>query len=139
MIKLKENERLVYAGDAALRAPNGTPLPTVPQFVIATIDPNTPAHIAIVGDNERVVLAGRVLYNKQSAEERFAAMKAGREIPPKEESAPIYIITDAENIDKKTGLPFETGKALFAAGKELAALISIQQRKEKAERQGKTE
>ena len=134
MIKLKKGEALVYAGETALRAPDGTLLPSVPQFVIAAIDTAAPARVATVGKNERVVLAGHIYRHKQNAEERFAAMKAGRKVPPKEEKTAIYIITDAENIHPKTGLPIETGKALYAAGKDLAALISIQQRKEKAGR-----
>ena len=31
---LKTNERLVRIGETALRAPDGTPLPTVPMYII---------------------------------------------------------------------------------------------------------
>jgi len=41
------------------------------------------------------------------------------------------------SVDKKTGMPHETCKALLTAGKELAKLISIHKRKERAlEKQG---
>lgn len=140
MIGLKKNQKLVYAGETALRAPDGTPLPSVPQYMIVNVEEADPAAVATVKKNDRIILAGRIFNHKQKAEERFAAMKAGREIPPKEENIPLYILTDAENVNPKTGLLYETEKACALAAKDLAALIAIQKRKEKAlERQGKTE
>jgi hypothetical protein len=96
-VKLKKNERLVFAGNAALRAPDGTPLPSVPQFVIVGVDEAT-GSVAELKDNERLILAGRVFTDKQRAEERFAALKAGREQPPREVGTPLYVVEDAENL-----------------------------------------
>jgi hypothetical protein len=132
MITLKKNERLVLAGNTALRAPDGTPLPSVPTYIIASINKADPAAVATVQKNERIILAGSVLYERERAEERFAALKAGRAMPPKEDSVPLYILTEAANVDPTTGELHETAKALAAAGKDLAALISIQKRREKA-------
>ena len=130
--KLKENEYLVCAGNIGVRVPNGTPLPSIPYYIIVSIDKANPTAVVTVNENERVILAGHILHHKQRAEERFAAYKAGREIPPKEESTPLYIITDAINVNPQTGLLIETSKACVVAGKDLAKLISIQKRKEKA-------
>ena len=137
MITLKNNEGLICVGNIELRAPDGTPLPSMAQYIKVSIEKADPAAIATVGADERIILAGRVSCHKQKAEERFAAMKAGREIPPKEESIALYIITDAANIDPETDLLYETSKACEVAGRDLARLISMQKRKEKAlEKQG---
>ena len=43
-ITLKPNQRLVCAGQTALRSPDGTPLPAVPMYIIvdeSVIDPKT--------------------------------------------------------------------------------------------------
>ena len=104
MITLKENERLVYAGKATLRAPNGEVLPAVPQYMIVSVHEADPAAVVDVQKNERIVLAGHVL-EKKRAEERFAAIKAGRTPPPKEGGIPLYFLMDAENVNPKTGLP----------------------------------
>jgi hypothetical protein len=82
--------------------------------------------------HERLILAGRELNDMKLARERYAAMKAGREIPPSEEGIPLYAILDAAEVNPKTSIPYETAKALRAAGKDLAALIAHQKRKEKA-------
>ena len=140
MMKLKKNERLVYAGQTALRAPDGTPQPSAPQFIIVSFEEADPAAVTTLQGNERVVLAGRVFHEKQKAEERFAALKAGREVPPKEESIPFYVVLDAEDLNPKTGVPLETCKALRLAGKDLAGLIALHKRMERAaEKQGVTE
>lgn len=44
---LKENERLKLVGSTALRAPDGTPLPSVPMYVIETVDSDTPEAKAV--------------------------------------------------------------------------------------------
>ena len=139
MIKLKKNERLVYAGETALRAPDGSLLPSVPQYVIVSLEEADPAAVAKIKSNERIVLAGRVYNHKLKAEERFAAMKAGRKVPPKEESTPLYILLDKAQVNPKTGAPWETSGALRLLGKDLAGLIAMQKRKERAlEKQGAT-
>ena len=139
-MKLKKNERLVFAGNTAIRTPGGTPLPSVPQYIVVAFDEANPAAIAAVKNNERVVLIGRVMHEKPKAEERFAAAKEGRTLPPDEKTTPLYILMDAKDVNPKTGVPYETGKALRLAGKELAAFIAIQRRKNEAlEKQGITE
>ena len=78
MIKLKENERLVFAGTVALRAPNGELRPAVPQYMIKPAAEADPAHAREVGENERVVFGGQMFTDRKRAEERFAALVAGR-------------------------------------------------------------
>jgi len=38
VVKLKENQRLVCVGQTALRAPDGTPLPAKPMYIITDDD-----------------------------------------------------------------------------------------------------
>ena len=132
MIRLKENERLVYAGTAPLRAPNGTPLPAVPQYMIVSIEEADPAAVVNLQKNDRIVLAGLILHEKKRSEERFAAIKAGRVPPPEEGSIPLYMLMDAENINPKTGLPWSVEKACAELSKDLADLYARQERKKKA-------
>lgn len=131
MIKLKKNERLVYAGDTALRAPNGTPLPSVPQFVIVTAPPQG-APVTEIEKTERLILAGRVYPEKKHAEERFAALKAGRECPPKEAGGiPLYVVEDAEKFNKAGFMPGdEKINAELAA--ELTDIFAFQMRAHRA-------
>ena len=139
MITLEKNERLVYAGEIALRAPNGTPLPAVPQYIIVPVEQADPATVAEVGENERLVYGGRVFTDRQRAEERFAALKAGREQPPREVGTPLYLIEGVENIDPKTGRTHESEKIIKTMSKEFSEIYALQMRKEKAlERQGVT-
>ncbi|MCL2033830.1 MAG: hypothetical protein FWG94_03755 [Oscillospiraceae bacterium] len=105
--QLKEHEWLVRAGTIWLRAPDGTPLPAEPQYRIVNADEAGPARVVELQENKRLVLAGRVFNDMALAKERYAAHKEGREIPPREEGIPIYILTDKENVDPKTGLTWE--------------------------------
>ncbi|MCL2356608.1 MAG: hypothetical protein FWC70_05530 [Defluviitaleaceae bacterium] len=127
MIKLKKGELLVYAGDTALRAPNGTLLPSVPQFVILTAaDP--PAAATPLKKTERLIMAGQVFHEKKRAEERFAALKAGRESPPKEAGGtPLYVVEDAKNFNS-AGFTSEDEKANAALAAELTSIFAFQMR-----------
>lgn len=129
MIKLKKNERLVFAGNTALRAPDGTPLPSVPQFVIIGVDEAAAGGVVELQKNERLILAGRVFNEKQRAEERFAALKAGREQPPREVGTPLYIIEDVENLNQNEQ---EQESINADLAKDITALFSLYMRKEKA-------
>jgi hypothetical protein len=112
VITLKENERLVYAGNTALRAPDGTPLNSVPQYMIVPEDEADPAAVKGIRENERLVPIGIVCTNKKQAEERFAAIKAGRTPPPRESTKTLYIKEDAAKINPKTGLSQAEEKAI---------------------------
>lgn len=132
MITLDKNERLVCAGTVALRAPDGTPLPAVQQYIIVGVDEADPAAAHEVKENQRLVYGGRVFTDRQSAEERFAALKAGREQPPREVGTPLYLIEDMENIDPKTGRTLESEKIIQTMTKEFAEVFALHMRKEKA-------
>ncbi len=127
MIKLKKNERLVYAGETALRAPDGTPLPSVPQFVIVGVD-EAAGGVVELQKNERLILAGRVFNQKKRAEERFAALKAGREQPPREVGTPLYVIENVETLNQNER---EQESLNADIAKDITALFSLHMRKEK--------
>lgn len=138
MITLKKNERLVYAGNTALRAPDGTPLSAVPQYMIVPVDEAEPANIVELGDNERLVYGGRVFNNKRAAEERFAALKAGQTQSRRDIGTPLYFIEDAANIDPKTGRTYESEKIIATMAKEFTEVFAVQKRREQAlAKQGK--
>lgn len=137
MIGLKKNQRLIYAGETALRAPDGSPLPAVPQYMIVTVDEADPACVVELQKNETLVVAGTVHNDKKTAEERFAALKAGREQAARADGIPLYIKEDAENINPKTRLSESEEKACEPLIGDLLTEFSIQVRKKKAlERQG---
>lgn len=139
MIELKENQRLVYAGETALRAPDGTPLPAVTQYMIVSAEEADPAFIAELSENERLILTGTVHKERKSAEERFAALKAGQAQPPSAAGVPLYIKEDAENINPKTRLSESEEKACEPLIGDLVSAFAAQMRRVKAlERQGKT-
>ena len=130
MITLKKNERLVFAGNAALRAPGGEQLPSVPQYVIVKFD-EADGDVVELKNNERLILAGHVFTDKQRAEERFAALKAGRKPPPQETGTPIYVIEDSEDLSisrKQENLNADIAK-------NIKALFSLHMRKEKVLKQ----
>ncbi len=130
MIGLAKNERLVYAGHTALRAPDGTPLPSVPQLKIVPAEEADPGLVTQLAENERLILAGHVLTDRKRAEERFAALKAGRKPPPREKSVALYVVADKDGAERNE----EKQKALNTSiAKDLAALFSLHMRKLKAE------
>lgn len=137
MITLEKNERLVRAGMVELRAPNGALLPAVPQYMIVSVDEVDPATVVEAQENERILYGGRIFNDKKRAEERFAALKAGREQPPREVGTPLYFIENAANVDPKTGRTHESEKIIKTLSKEFAEAFAVQKRKEKAlEKQG---
>lgn len=137
MIKLKNNERLVFAGNTELRAPNGELLPSVPQFVIRNAAEINPADATTLQRGEGLIIAGHAFNEKKKAEERFAALKAGREAPPKENGIPLYVVEDLENLNPKTGLTEEQEYAYAALMGEISTLFSLYVRKMRlAERKG---
>lgn len=128
MITLKKNQRLIYVGDAELRAPNGALLPAVPQFTIVSVEEDDADHIVHLKSNERLMLAGHIFKDRAKAEERFAALKAGREQPPRETGTPLYIVEDVENFNPKTGLTPDEESSIRAFSKELAGIFAIHMR-----------
>ena len=139
IIKLKKNERLIYAGNAPLRAPNGEPLPAVPQYIIVAADEADPAAVREVQKGERVALVGKAFNDYKSAEERFAALKAGRATSPPEVGVPLYILTGAESVNPTKGLTHGQEQACADIAKDLTATFAMHMRKIKAaERQSAT-
>lgn len=134
MITLRKNERLVYAGKTALRAPDGTPLPAVPQFIIVSADKTDPTRVTPLGKNERLILAGHMLNERKRAEERFAALKAGRKPPRQDIGAPLYIVEDKE---KTTANTEEQNSINADLAKYITTLFSLHMRKVGAEEQQK--
>jgi hypothetical protein len=128
MVKLKKNERLVYAGDAMLRGPDGAIIPNVPQYAIVSASEADPEAVATVGKNERVILAGKIFDGLRNARERFAAKKAGLPMPPKEEGTPLYVLEGAESVNPKTGFTHEEERAIRALGKDMLTAFSMQMR-----------
>ena len=84
---LTKNERLVFAGTAALRAPDGSLLPAVPQYMIVDASKADPAKTATLRKGERLVQAG-------SVHSRGARQKTSK----------LFIKETAENIGRSTGL-----------------------------------
>ena len=133
MIGLKKDEKLIQAGTVALRAPNGKPLPAVPQYMIVTVDRADPARVVELKENERIMFGGEILNDKKRAEERFTAIKAGQTPPPKEPKTPLYFIEDAENINPKTGRTAEGDKVIESLTKMFTEAYAIYRRKEKSQ------
>ena len=124
MIKLKKGERLVYAGEAAIRAPNGTPLPAVPQYVIRAAADSS-GQSAPLKKTERLILAGHELPEKKRAEERYDALKAGQKCLPREAGGiPLYIVSGAGGFNS-AGFAPEDEKINAALAAELAAHFSL--------------
>ena len=129
---LRPHERFVYAGDVALRAPNGTPLPAVPQYMIVTVDEADPALIADARDDERFVMAALRFTDRQRAEDRFAALKAGRTPPTPETGTPLYIKESTAAINPKTHQTHEGEKIIKLLAQEFAELLAMHTRREKS-------
>lgn len=101
---LKPNQKLVYAGTAELRAPNGTPLQSVPQYMIVSETVAEPSRVVELHPNECLVVAGSLNTNRKSAKERFADLKSGREAKSDDDSIPLYIKESLDNMNVKTRL-----------------------------------
>ncbi len=123
-MKLKKGEYLTYAGTTALRAPDGTPLPAVPQYMIT----RDSSGISLQ-KNERLILVGHAFTDKKKAEERFAALQAGRKAPAREVGTPLYVIDDVEKVDANAQ---EQHCITQALAKDLAELFSVYAREMEA-------
>lgn len=99
---LKENQRLVCAGQMALRAPDGTQLAAVPVFKIVSAEDVGADSVEELSPNERLTLIGTE-QSRKTAEERYNALMAG-ETPPKSQATPLYIKDTADSTDPETGL-----------------------------------
>ncbi|GHV18528.1 hypothetical protein FACS18949_04660 [Clostridia bacterium] len=84
---LGKNERLVYVGETALRAPDGGLLPAVPQYMIVPADNADPSAVVTLQENERLVMAGTVHNRKTPSDVKT-----------------LYIKENAENVNASTGL-----------------------------------
>ncbi len=140
--ELNKSERIVCAGYAPLPAGGGMPPGTVPpgavpQYRVVDADEADPASIVELKENERLVLAGTMLDNMKLANERYAALKAGMEPPPREAGISLYIIVDAEDIDPKTGFTQEEKERNKETAKIFLDAFTWHDRKRRAmERQG---
>jgi len=106
----------VYAGEATLRTPSGTPLEGVPQYLIVAVDAADPpfssevtsseaAHTQEPGSGEQLITIGTIHCNRTNAEERFAAALAGQ-AAPQADGTPLYIkepTTSTEESDLSKG------------------------------------
>jgi non-ribosomal peptide synthetase component F len=130
-ITLSPNERLVYAGRTALRAPDGKLLEGVPQYIILPVEKAAPASVVELQDGECLILAGTIHNDREAAEERFAAAKDGHACP-RADGTPIYVKEAVENVNKKTGLSLAEEAACEPLIGELLASFAMTARKMKA-------
>ena len=94
---LGKHERLIRVGNAPLRAPNGKPLPAVPQYMIVPANEADPASVATLDKNEWLIMAGTV-HSRTSPDD----VKT------------LYVKEAAENVNKKSGLSKVEEKACNA-------------------------
>lgn len=133
---LKENQRLVCAGQMPLRAPDGTQLAAVPVFKIVPVEDVAVDSVVELSPNERLTLIGAE-ESKAAAEERYNAYMAG-ETPPKSHATPLYIKDTADSADPETGLTEGEKRALNPLVADLLCEFSAAMREREAlERQGK--
>ena len=107
---LKENQRLVCAGQMPLRAPDGKQLAAVPVFKIVSAEDVGADHAAELAPNERLVLVGTT-ESKETAEERYNALMTGG-FAPKSCATPLYIKDTADNAEPEAGLTEGEKRAL---------------------------
>lgn len=133
---LKENQRLVCAGQMPLRAPDGTLLAAVPVFKIVSADGAGEDSAVELLPNERLTLVG-MEQSKAAAEERYNALMAG-ETPPKSHATPLYIKDTTNSVDPETGLTESEKRALNPLVADLLCEFSAAMREREAlERQRK--
>ncbi len=86
---LKENQRLVCAGQMPLRAPGGEQLAAVPIYkIVSAKSTNADAQVELSPDEQLVFVGSEE--SLSMARERYRALKAG-EIPLKSKATPLYI------------------------------------------------
>lgn len=133
---LKENQRLVRAGQMPLRAPDGKQLAAVPVYKVVPADDVSEDSAAELKPNERLVLVG-VTESKAAAEERYKAIIAG-EMPPKSSAAPLYIKDTADSANPESELTEGEKRALNPFIAELGQMFAAAMREREAlERQRK--
>lgn len=108
-MKLKNNERLVLAGEMPLRSPNGEIFHAVPVYKIVPAADADEGAAETIAPNERLTLAGTT-ESKLTAEERYKALLAG-DMPPKTRPTPLYIKEPADG---------ENAAARLSAGEQWA-------------------
>ena len=130
---LKENQRLICAGQMPLRAPNGEVLSAVPVYKVAPADcPGSET----LKPNERLVFVG-VEESKATAEERYNALVAG-ENPPKSSATALYIKEPSDGSNGDSGLTEGEHRVLNPLIADLLNSFSAaMQEREALERQGK--
>ncbi len=99
---LKENQRLVCAGQMPLRAPGGEQLAAVPVYkIVSAKSTNADAQVELSPDEQLVFVGSEE--SLSMAKERYRALKAG-EIPLKSKATPLYIKSAACCTISETGL-----------------------------------
>lgn len=99
---LKENQRLICAGQMPFRAPDGKQLAAVPVYRVVSDEEAGAVSEGELKPNERLVLVG-TSESKAAAEERYNALMTG-EFVPDSESEPLYIKDFADSTENETEL-----------------------------------
>lgn len=107
---LKENQRLICAGQMPLRAPDGKQLAAVPIYKIVSAEDVGAESAAELAPNERLVLVGTT-ESRATAEERYNALMTGG-FAPKSCVIPLYIKDTANSAEPDTGLTEGEKRAL---------------------------
>lgn len=134
---LKENQRLVRAGQMPLRAPDGKQLAAVPVYKVVLADDVSEDSAAELKPNERLVLVG-VTESKAAAEERYKALITG-EMPPKSSAALLYIKDTVDSANLESELTEGEKRALNPLVAELGQMFAAAMReREKLERKSES-
>ena len=107
---LKENQRLICAGQMPLRAPDGKQLAAVPVYRVVSDEEAGAASTVELKPNERLVLVG-TSENKAAAEERYNALMAGGFVHESEAES-LYIKDLADREENETELSEGEKRAL---------------------------
>lgn len=133
---LKENQRLIRAGQMPLRAPDGKQLAAVPVYKIISAEDVDADSAAELAPNERLVLVGTT-ESKATAEERYNALMTGG-FAPKSCATPLYIKDTADGEEPEAGLTEGEKRALNPLIMDMMDEFSAAMREREAlERQGK--
>lgn len=133
---LKENQRLVCAGQMPIRAPDGKQFAAVPVFKIVPAEDVGADSVAELSPNERLILVGTE-QSKAAAEERYNTLISGGNVP-KLHATPLYIKESANDKNADSGLSEGEKAVLNPLIAELMGSFSAAMREREAlERQGK--
>lgn len=127
---LKENQRLVCAGQMPLRAPNGKQLAAVPVYKVVSAEDVGADSTAELLPNERLLLVGSE-QSKTAAEERYNALIAGR-TPPKLRPTALYIKEPANDSNSDSGLTEDEKRVLNPLIADLLGEFSAAMREREA-------